>query len=64
MPSGFDGSNFDDQEDHVAKDPVCNMTIDEKSAAGKSEYKAKTYYFCSAGCKTKFDENPPKYAGA
>ena len=30
-------------------------------AAGKSVYKGKTYYFCCAGCKPKFDKNPEKY---
>ena len=48
----------------MAKDPVCGMTIDEKTAAGKSEYKGQTYYFCAAVCKTKFDANPAKYVGA
>lgn len=47
----------------MAKDPVCGMTVDPKTAAGKSEYKAVTYYFCSPGCKKSFDANPEKYAG-
>ncbi len=47
----------------MAKDPVCGMDVDEKTAAGKSEYKGKTYYFCSPGCKKEFDKNPEKYAG-
>jgi len=34
------------------------MTIDEHTAAGKSEYNGKTYYFCALGCKAKFDANP------
>lgn len=45
----------------MATDPVCKMTIDEKTAAGKSEYKGKTYYFCALSCKTKFDANPSAY---
>jgi len=47
----------------MAKDPVCGMTIDPREAAGSSEYRGQTYYFCAPGCKTKFDENPDKYAG-
>ena len=47
----------------MAKDPVCGMDVDPKTAAGKSEYKGETYYFCSAGCKKSFDANPEKYAG-
>ena len=27
----------------------------------KSEYEGKTYYFCSADCIQKFDNNPKKY---
>jgi YHS domain-containing protein len=44
------------------KDPVCGMAIDPKAAAGKSEYKGQTYYFCSPGCKGTFDTAPEKYA--
>ena len=45
----------------MSKDPVCGMMVDEKTAAGKSEYQGKTYYFCAAACKTKFDANPAAY---
>jgi len=47
----------------MVTDPVCKMQIDENKAAGKSDYKGKTYYFCAPGCKRKFDENPERYAG-
>lgn len=47
-----------------ALDPVCNMTIDPKDAAGKSHHGVETIYFCSAGCKKKFDADPHKYLGA
>ena len=43
------------------KDLVCGMQVDPKKAAGKSEYQEKTFYFCSAGCKKKFDANPSQY---
>jgi Cu+-exporting ATPase len=46
----------------MTKDPVCGMQIDEKQAIGKSDYKGQTFYFCSAGCKQKFDSNPEQYA--
>lgn len=45
----------------MEKDPVCGMMVDPKTAAGKSEYQGKTYYFCSAGCKKDFDKEPQKY---
>ena len=44
-------------------DPVCGMQIDEKQAAGKSEYDGETYYFCSTSCKEKFDQDPAEYVG-
>ena len=44
-------------------DPVCGMDIDPVTAAGKSEYKGQTYYFCSLGCKKSFDKDPEKYLG-
>jgi YHS domain-containing protein len=42
-------------------DVVCKMKIDKRTAELKSEYKGKTYYFCSANCKTEFNKNPEKY---
>lgn len=45
-------------------DPVCGMEIDPETAAGKSEYKGQTYYFCAAGCKRSFDKDPEKYIGS
>lgn len=43
------------------KDPVCGMMIDPATAKGKSDHEGKTYYFCSDGCKKKFDADPKKY---
>src|ERR1044071_6271975 len=45
-------------------DPVCGMTVDPASAAGSSEYDGRTYWFCSAGCKQRFDADPAKYAAS
>ena len=46
----------------MEKDVVCGMHIDPSKAAGKSVYDGKTFYFCSASCKAKFDANPKQYA--
>ena len=48
----------------MVKDPVCGMDVDPKTAAGKSDYKGQTYYFCSSGCKKAFDKEPEKYVSA
>ena len=34
---------------NTVHDPVCGMDIEPETAAGTSEYKGQTYYFCSAG---------------
>ena len=44
-------------------DPVCGMNVDPSHAAGTLEYAGKTY-FCSAGCKAKFDKNPQQFSKA
>ncbi|MCW4006792.1 MAG: heavy metal translocating P-type ATPase [Candidatus Bathyarchaeota archaeon] len=48
-------------EKRMAKDLVCNMDVDEKTAKWTTTYQGKTYYFCAPGCKTEFEENPEKY---
>ena len=48
--------------DTMEKDVVCGMQVDPAKAAGTSQYNGKTHYFCSKGCKTKFDANPAQYA--
>ena len=35
------------------KDPVCGMTVTEQSPH-RFDHEGSRYYFCSAGCKTKF----------
>ena len=38
----------------MAKDPVCGMFVDEKTADLKAEVRGVTYYFCSESCMTEF----------
>jgi len=37
------------------------MDVDPKKAAAQSNYKGQMIYFCSVGCKQKFDASPEKY---
>ena len=49
-----------------AKDPVCGMTPFKAVAKAKGNvttYQGTEYFFCSAGCKAKFEAEPEKYAG-
>ena len=45
----------------MVTDPVCKMQIDENKAAGKSDYKGKTYYFCAQQHKDQFDQAPSTF---
>ncbi len=47
----------------VVKDPVCGMDVETASAAGHTDYKGETYYFCGSRCKERFDSNPEQYLG-
>ncbi len=48
----------------TVNDVVCVMKVDTSRVKITSEYEGKTYYFCSADCKGKFDADPAKYAMA
>ena len=43
-----------------AQDPVCGMMV-ETATAPKTEFKGKTYYFCSIDEKKEFDKAPSTY---
>ena len=45
----------------MATDPVCGMQVDERAAKNSTVFDGKTYFFCSAGCKGKFEANPSSF---
>jgi Cu+-exporting ATPase len=45
-------------------DPVCGMKVLPEKAAASVEHAGRTWYFCSQGCKTKFEADPHKYDGS
>jgi YHS domain-containing protein len=45
----------------MEKDPVCGMVVSQDDVGGRSEYREKTYFFCSPMCKEKFDSEPELY---
>lgn len=47
----------------ATKDPVCGMTVDPQKSTAASAYRGKTYHFCSASCRDKFEQAPEKYLG-
>lgn len=44
-------------------DPVCHMSVMPETAAGKYEYKGKTYYFCNPRCLERFRADPEQFLG-
>ncbi|WP_285229111.1 heavy metal translocating P-type ATPase [Marinobacter sp. C7] len=49
--------------EHLATDPVCGMSVDPHTAEHRSQHGGTTWYFCSSGCLSKFEENPDRYLG-
>ena len=45
-------------------DPVCGMTVMPSASAITAEHDGATYYFCCAGCRRAFSENPGAYVKA
>jgi P-type Cu+ transporter len=45
----------------MAVDPVCGMTVDPAKAAGSTEYKGTTYYFCATSCLRRFEADPEEF---
>jgi P-type Cu+ transporter len=44
-----------------ATDPVCGMPVDPQTTPHRHSFGGSTFYFCCAGCKTKFATDPAKY---
>lgn len=47
--------------DGMVRDPVCGMAVDPLKTPHRTEHQDRTHYFCSAGCRTKFDADPARY---
>ena len=45
----------------MARDPVCGMDVDGRTAHHKSDYQGKTYYSCAPGCKKGFESDARKH---
>jgi xanthine dehydrogenase accessory factor len=44
----------EEKKPEEAVDPICGMTVAVAGARHSAEVGGKTYYFCCAGCRTKF----------
>ncbi len=61
--SGLKILGHDAPRSSQAIDPVCGMTVETTSAKAKLDHRGSTYYFCCAGCASKFQADPEKYLG-
>ena len=48
----------------AATDPVCGMTVDPQKTPHRTTHAATDYFFCSSGCRTKFEADPARYLTA
>ncbi len=55
-----DAKKADQKPVKEVQDPVCGMMVDPATSP-KSEFKGKTYYFCSVSDKKEFDKAPATY---
>ncbi len=46
---------------NVVRDPGCGMEINEENASERSVYQGEVFYFCSDGCRNRFDEDPGRF---
>ena len=52
------------QASNLVKDPVCGMSVDPNTAKHRAEHAGQSYFFCSAGCRTKFLADPSQVSRA
>jgi YHS domain-containing protein len=45
-----------------AKDPICSMWVEKSKAPATLLHEGVTYYFCSDGCRKKFEADPKAHA--
>jgi YHS domain-containing protein len=63
MEETFGLQDYSDDQPTSSIDPVCGAKVDESKAARKTGYAGVTYYFCSAACQKRFEEDPGEFIG-
>lgn len=49
---------------HITRDPVCGMDADPSTSDLSAAHEGRTFHFCSAGCRDKFNAAPSDYIEA
>ena len=60
-PSGEVAGGSGGSPPRTSRDPVCGMTVSADPSSYPLEHEGVTYYFCCAGCRRSFQENPAAY---
>jgi P-type Cu+ transporter len=59
------GAHDHSGHDHPAaasvRDPVCGMSVNPLTSRHRFDHRGETFHFCSAGCRTRFADNPNQY---
>ncbi len=61
MPNSHPDPVVETAESGEAVDPVCGMRVDIAQARHVTQHDGQPRYFCSAGCRTKFEADPQRY---
>ena len=48
-------------DDGRVADPVCGMKVDPRTTPHHAEWEGRSFFFCSGGCKTRFEADPDHY---
>ncbi|RMH10934.1 MAG: YHS domain-containing protein, partial [Gammaproteobacteria bacterium] len=59
-PEAYSHVDSHDKPEQGFKDPVCGMDVN-RDAEFHAQYQEETFYFCSQGCKTRFEAHPEDY---
>ena len=61
-PEGdYEEERIAEAELQEAKDPICGMFVNISSTRYTFNYQGEEFYFCCAGCKQTFENEPEKY---
>jgi len=61
LRAGLPAETAEPAELAEAVDPVCGMTVTAGPASYPLEHEGETYYFCRAGCRREFEQDPAAY---
>jgi Cu+-exporting ATPase len=48
-------------DEATEKDPVCGMRVNPHTTPHRAQHAGRTYYFCAARCREKFEADPARY---